>query len=65
MPLRRPGMKSGGKVGDKMADGGPVGGGPIKQGGDGTRQYGEGPKYPVLHVGAGSGLGRLQKKNKV
>lgn len=50
--------------GEKMADGGPVGGGPIKQGGDGTKQYGEGPKYPVMKNAAGGGLGRLEKRSK-
>lgn len=57
--MRRPGMKSGGKVGVNMAKGGAV-----KQGGDGTKQYGEPGGYPVMHEGSSSGLGRLEKAKK-
>jgi hypothetical protein len=38
-------------------------GGGIKQGGDGTKQYGEGRGYPVMKYG-NSGLGRLEKIKK-
>ncbi len=46
--MRPPGMKAGGSV---------------KQGGDGTKQYGEGRGYPVMHSGNG-GKGRLEKIKK-
>jgi hypothetical protein len=47
--VRPPGMKAGGSV---------------KQGGDGTKQYGEGRGYPVMHDGSGGGKGRLEKIKK-